>query len=84
MNIVSAYKTNAVIVNLDYKLSKNVIEKRDSIEMIFSNKKRCGVSSFERSILRDPYLIIVYSNEEQRETVANRDYLIDGHSIKVI
>lgn len=84
MNIATAYKTNAVIINLDYDLNKNVIEKRDTIEMIFSSIKRCGVSSFEKLILRDPYLIVVYSNEEQRETVANRDYLIDGHSIKVI
>lgn len=55
----------------------------DLIEMLFSNKKRCGADTFKTTIFRDPYMIIVYADDEECARVAARDYQVNGKKLMV-
>lgn len=83
MKIQKAHKTNAIIVKIPENSPKEII---GSIEMMFSNQRRCGASSFEMLIRRDPYVIIVYSSEvfqTVQKKVFETPYKIEEHTLMV-
>lgn len=79
---MKAYRTNAVVVKMPDLEDEN--SRCELVELCFSNKKRCGTDAYSSVIIRDPFMIFVYSNEQDCFGVVSGDYKIGKHDLKVV
>ena len=56
---------------------------RDLVELYFSNKKRCGADPYSLVLMRDPFMYLIYNNENDCLNIVSREHKIGKYHLDV-
>lgn len=74
ISYVKAFKTNTIIV----QPPSNTPESRNQVEKYFADRSLCGANRFLSIQQVAQYMLFVYSNEQDCQTILAREHSLNG------